>query len=37
MNKPHLGRQFLLIYWRHKHLKNTLDLLLFYKEHFYGR
>ena len=27
---------FLLIDWRHKRLKNTTDLLLFYGEHFYG-
>ena len=25
-----------LIDWRHKRLKNTIDLLLFYGEHFYG-
>ena len=25
-----------LIDWRHKRLKNTTDLLLFYGEHFYG-
>ena len=27
---------FFLINWRHKRLKNTIDLLLFYGEHFYG-
>ena len=27
---------FLLIDWCHKRLKNTIDLLLFYREHFYG-
>ena len=31
MNKP-----YFLIDWRHKRLKNTIDLLLFYGEHFYG-
>ena len=27
---------FFLEDWRHKRLKNTIDLLLFYGEHFYG-
>ena len=27
---------FFLTDWRHKRLKNTIDLLLFYGEHFYG-
>ena len=36
MNKPYLCRNFFLIDWRHKRLKNTIDLLLFYGEHFYG-
>ena len=26
---------FFLTDWRHKRLKNTIDLLLFYREHFY--
>ena len=30
------GRISFLIDWRHKRLKNTIDLLLFYGEHFYG-
>ena len=29
MSKPYFCRNFLLIDWRHKHLKNTIDLLLF--------
>ena len=36
MNKPYFYRNFFLIDWRHKRLKNTIDLLLFYEEHFYG-
>ena len=36
MNKPHFWRIFFLTYWRHKRLKNTIDLLLFYGELFYG-
>ena len=36
MNKPYFCRNFFLIDWRHKRLKNTIDLLLFYGEHFYG-
>ena len=28
--------EIFLIDWRHKRLKNTIDLLLFYGEHFYG-
>ena len=36
MNKPHFSRNFFLADWRHKRLKNTIDLLLFYGEHFYG-
>ena len=35
MNKSYLCRNFLLIDWHHKRLKNTIDLLLFYGEHFY--
>ena len=27
---------FFLIDWRHKRFKNTIDLFLFYGEHFYG-
>ena len=33
---PYFCRNFFLIDWRHKRLKNTADLLLFYGEHFYG-
>ena len=36
MNKPYLCRIFSLTDWRHKRLKNTIDLLLFYGEHCYG-
>ena len=36
MNKPYFCRNFFLTDWRHKRLKNTIDLLLFYGEHFYG-
>ena len=36
MNKPYLCRNFFLTDWRHKRLKNTIDLLLFYGENFYG-
>ena len=28
--------KFFLTYWRHKRLKNKIDLLLFYRGHFYG-
>ena len=34
MNKPYFCGIFFLIDWRHKRLKNTIDL--FYREHFYG-
>ena len=34
MNKPYFCRIFFLIGWRHKLLKNTIDLLLFYGENF---
>ena len=34
MNKPYLCRNFFLTDWRHKRLKNTINLL-FYKKHFY--
>ena len=36
MNKPYFCRNIFLIYWRHKRLKNTIDLLLFYEEYFCG-
>ena len=36
MNKPNFCRNFCLVDWRHKGLKNTTDLLLFYGKHFYG-
>ena len=36
MNEPYLCRNFFLIDWRHKRLKNTIDLLLLYGENFYG-
>ena len=36
MNKLHFCRNFFLIDWHHKRLKNTVDLLLFYGEYFYG-
>ena len=36
MNKLYFCQNFFLIDWCHKRLKNTIDLLLFYKEHFYG-
>ena len=32
MNKPYFCRNFFLIEWRHKRLKITIDLLLFYGE-----
>ena len=35
-NKLYFRRNFFLIDWRHKHLKNAIDLFLFYGEHFYG-
>ena len=35
MNKPHFCRNIFLTDWRHKCLKNTIDLLLFYGEYFY--
>ena len=35
MNKLYFCWNFFLIDWRHKNLKNTVDLLLFYGEHFY--
>ena len=36
MNKPNFCRNFFLIDWSYKGLKNTIDLLLFYGEDFYG-
>ena len=33
MNEPHFFRNFFRIDWRNKHVKNTIDLLLFYGEH----
>ena len=36
MNKPYFCRNFFLIDLCHKRLKNTIDLLLFYGENFYG-
>ena len=36
MSKLYLCRNFFLTDWRHKCLKNTIDLLLFYGDHFYG-
>ena len=36
MNKPYFCRIFFLTDWRYKRLKNTIDLLLFCGEHFYG-
>ena len=36
MNKPYFSRIFFLTDWRHKRLKNTIDLLLFYGENFNG-
>ena len=36
MNKPYFSQFFFVTDLRHKRLKNTIDLLLFYGEHFYG-
>ena len=36
MNKLYFCWNVFLIDWCHKHLKNTMDLLLFYRKHFYG-
>ena len=36
MNKPYFCRNFFVTDLRHKRLKNTIDLLLFYRKHFYG-
>ena len=36
MSMPYFCRNFFLIDWRHERLKNTIDLFLFYGEHFYG-
>ena len=35
-NKPYFCRDFFLIDWLHKRLKNKIDLLLFYGEKLYG-
>ena len=35
MNQPYFCQKKLITDWRHKRLKNTIDLLLFYGEHFY--
>ena len=35
MKKPYFYWVFFLPDWRHKRLKKTTDLLLFYGEHFY--
>ena len=35
MNKPYFCQKLFLTDWRHKRLQNTIDLLLFYGEHFY--
>ena len=34
MNKPSFCWNFFLIDWRHKCLKNTIDIFLFYGQHF---
>ena len=34
MNKPYFCPIFFVTYWHQKCLKNTMDLLLFYREHF---
>ena len=36
MNKSCFCRNFFHRDWLHKRLKNTIDLLLFYGENFYG-
>ena len=36
MNKPYFSPKNFFTDLRHKRLKNTIDLLLFYREHFYG-
>ena len=36
MNKPYFCQNFFLTDCRYKRLKNKTDLLLFYREHFYG-
>ena len=36
MNKLYFCRNFFLTDWRHQRLKIKIDLLLFYREHFYG-
>ena len=36
MNKSYFCQKNFLADWHYKRLKNTIDLLLFYWEHFYG-
>ena len=36
MNKPYFCQNFFLMDWRYKRLKNAIDLLQFFGEHFYG-
>ena len=36
MHKPYFCQKIFLTDWRHKRLKNTTELLLFYVENFYG-
>ena len=36
MNKPYFCRNCFLVDWRHKRLKNTIDLFLFYGQDFFG-
>ena len=36
MNKLYFCQYFFLTDWYHEGLKNTVDPLLFYGEHFYG-
>ena len=36
MDKLYFCRNFFLIDWRHKRVKNKIDLLLFCREQFYG-
>ena len=36
MNKPYFWGNFFLTDWRHKRLKITIDLLIFYGEHVSG-
>ena len=36
MNKLYFCQKTFLTDWRHERLKNTIELLLFYGEYFYG-